>query len=727
MWRLSLRMEKIVQMSKARSLVDCTVVLHWAWRRGLAAATLALLVNCAIAGSARAEAETTSDGSAEISDAAIEAVRLAVDAKYDRARERAQGTDDPALITLIDWYEARDSNLPAGFEGIAAFITQHPHWPLMDTIRTRAGAALYRERLDAARVIGHFTAFPPQNGLGKLALARAHFSEGNDEQAAELVRDAWRNHEFGQSLENSIRSEFGDHLTDADHRARLVRQIYARERAAASRTAQLISSAHVKMARAASSLFRRRSNALNHYRAVPDHLRGQLVMQYALAYYYRRKDRFQQARDIALQVPSGEGELSYPEAWWTERLILARNALRRSTPELWESAYELTSAHGFSSGTKFVQGEFMSGWIALQFLQDPERAIPHLKLILERDEKILNLSQAHYWLGRAYQALGDAVTADQHLTAAAALPTTFYGQLARDVLGWGTVPIVLAEVTDIPDEVVASVGRHDQVRAIHLLHAAGQTTRMRNFFTTVVYRLETAVERAALVHLAMEFGATHVALRVAKLSARDRVDLGPLAYPSDVLPDYQGPDREVELALIHGLIRQESEFNAAAISHAGARGLMQLMPGTAKIIARQHGIAYRRADLTQRPEYNLALGTRHIADLLDDLGGSYIMTIAAYNAGAGRIPQWTRAYGDPRLGEVEPVDWIESIPFNETRNYVKRVIENVQIYRSLFGTTPLVALGTDLTRGGNEPIDTAGNPDCDPEAQSTIEELIACN
>jgi soluble lytic murein transglycosylase len=259
-----------------------------------------------------------------------------------------------------------------------------------------------------------------------------------------------------------------------------------------------------------------------------------------------------------------------------------------------------------------------------------------------------------------------------------------------------------------------------------LLAAADQTSQFTNFFGATVHNLETTEQRVALVRLAQAYGATQVALRTAKISARLGDDLGHFAYPRDVLPDYTAPRGEVEAAFVHGVIRQESEFNAEAISHAGARGLMQIMPGTAKMLARAHGISYSRDNLTKRPTYNLTLGTALLSDLLGDFNGSFIMTIAAYNAGPGRIPQWTGRYGDPRTGEVEPVDFIESIPFNETRNYVKRVMENIQVYRTLFGATP-VPLGEDLSRGGDAVFDTAGSIECDAPSQASIEQLIACN
>jgi len=250
---------------------------------------------------------------------------------------------------------------------------------------------------------------------------------------------------------------------------------------------------------------------------------------------------------------------------------------------------------------------------------------------------------------------------------------------------------------------------------------------MRNFFFNLAHLLEPVEDRVALASLARDLGHHHIALRIAKISARRGAELPQFSYPTDILPEFDKPGRQVEQALIHALIRQESEFNPAAISHAGARGLMQLMPATAKGVARLHGARYHRPHLTQRPQYNLMLGTAHVGDLIHAFGGSYIMTIAAYNAGPGRIPQWTKRYGDPRQGEIEAVDFIESIPFNETRNYVKRVLENLQVYRSLFGVTPPIPISIDMHRGGEMPEEIAEMNSCEAEADPSIEQMIACN
>lgn len=659
--------------------------------------------------------------------AALKAVQLALDGKHKKAQAAKKNLKDKAAKVLIDWLGLRSSKSRASFDAINTFVKAHPDWPQMSSIKARAEASLYVTSMAPELVLKHFKANPPQTGLGLIAHARAFLRTGKTERAGELVRKAWQNYNFGTGSEKSIRKEFKKTLTGEDHRVRLVRLIYTQKTAAAQRTAAMISSSHVKMAKAATALIKRHRRALKRYAAVPAKLRSQLVMQYALARYYRRKGKSEKARDIVLKVPGKPGEVSFPKPWWDERWALIRTTLKKATPKEWPKAYSLAKSHGFESGTYFVQGEFMSGWIALRFLKKPELAKGHFELILVRDSKSLNLSQANYWLARTHMALKAPEKAKQHFEAAAQHSTTFYGQLALDQLGLGASPISIVNGPKVSRDTAVSFGNNTMVRAVKLLAKAGHKRLLPTFFNALTHHLESAEERVALAKLAVELDEIWLSVRVAKLSGRKGVRLEQFAYPKDALPAAAPKKYDTERALIYAISRQESEFNPRAISHAGARGLMQMMPGTARAVSKKHGLKYRKAALTSQPSYNVTLGTAFIGDLLKRFNGSYISTIAGYNAGPGRVGEWNKRYGNPHKGEIEPVDWIESIPFNETRNYVKRVLENVQVYRTVFGDSPLLPLSADLNRGSEKPAVAAPKAGCPGAKDSTIEQLIVCN
>ena len=657
----------------------------------------------------------------------LKAIKLAIDGKHTKARELRPQIKDPGAGELLDWLYVRSSKSGASFAEIAAFMDRHPDWPQMSTIQARGEASLYLSSEPPERVLKHFKGYPPITALGLIAQARALLKSGKPERAAQLVRTAWRDYDFGKATEKTILKEFKKHLTGDDHRARLVRLIYARKTAEAERTAGYISRDHIKMAKAATDLFKRHRRALQRYRAVPAKLRDQKVMQYALARYYRRKGKTEEARSVAYKVSQDTGALSHPAPWWEERWALIRSSLDKGKPEHWPIAYKMAQSHGFEEGTPFVQGEFMAGWIALRFLKKPNVAVDHFKLILERDKKPLNVSQANYWLARAHASLGAKDLAMKHFEAAAALPTTFYGQLALDVLGRGARPIDIVNGPDVSADARAAFAQNSQVAAIRLLAEAGEKGLLPLFFSNLAYGLEAPEERSALAALAVELDELWLSVRVAKVSARRGARLEQFAYPRDALPKTTGTKTTIERALIYAISRQESEFNPRARSHAGALGLMQMMPGTAKQVTKKLGLKYRKSALLDKPSYNVTLGTAFLGDLLERFNGSYISTIAGYNAGPGRVSQWNKRYGNPLTGEVEPVDWIESIPFNETRNYVKRVLENVQVYRTVFGVNPLFSLTHDLHRGGVQQAKAETGTDCPPPPDSTIEHLIACN
>lgn len=655
------------------------------------------------------------------------AIDFAVSGKHRKAQALKAKISDPAARKLIDWLHVAGPRPHADFEKTASFLSRNANWPAREKTRARAEAELYKKPPSTERVLRHFGAFPAETGLGKIAHARALKAAGKTSASADMARAAWRDHNFASSTEKRILKEFKSVLTGGDHRVRLVRLLYERKTSAAERTARRISADHLKMARAASALLKRKKGALSKYKAVPQRLRSQLVMQYALARYHRRKGQMSKARAIALEVPGEPSKLSHPKPWWIERRTLVRETMKGKDRGSNKAAYALAKAHGFTEDTHFVQGEFMAGWIALQFLKQPKVAITHFVHILERDRKPLNVSQANYWLGRAHTALGDRDQAMGYFEAAAKLPTTFYGQLALDALGRGKQPLSIAPAPQVSDQMKAAFEAHELVKVIRHLGKTNKKYLTASFFGRLVIDLKSAEERAALATLAMNIGETHQAVRIAKKASRLGTPIPRLAYPTKVLPAAKGAGRKVEKALIYGITRQESEFNKNARSHAGARGLMQILPGTAKILARKHKVRYSRANLTRKPAYNVRLGSAFLGDLIKKFNGSYIMAIAGYNAGPGRIPQWIERLGNPKTGEVDPVDWIEGIPFNETRNYVKRVMENVQVYRTLFGVKPLVPLTADLSRGGKLQTHASTQTSCTPSPSSTIEQLIACN
>ncbi len=413
------------------------------------------------------------------------------------------------------------------------------------------------------------------------------------------------------------------------------------------------------------------------------------------------KERREQAWKMLLDAPSEPNILLDLNNWWTERRINCRGALNDGKPQV---AYEIAAKHGLVSGDGFIEAEFLAGWIALRFLNDPHTALRHFVSLRGAATSSRSIAVGEYWLGRTALALGDQNAAMVHFHAAAKYPQHFYGQLARQSIDSRPAHLeITSSLLPTAADIQTFISR-DAVRAIGVARTTGYDGALPQFFLALARKLTNPAEVVLLIELAKITGNRQVALRLAKIAFNRDLPVGDYALPIGVMPNYKSllTDR-VDPALVHALSRQESEFNAAAKSPVGAAGLMQLMPGTARATAKAYKVKYDAAQLTN-PVYNSQLGEAHLRDLIDSYGGSYFLSLAAYNAGGGRVAEWIKSFGDPRNANVDPVDWIERIPFTETRQYVIKIMESLQLYRSrLAGPKQALQLVQDLNRGRRIP------------------------
>jgi len=626
------------------------------------------------------------------------AIRYALNKDFSSAFSESGRLSDPAARTLVEWLYVISPKLDAGQPRISRFIKNNPEWPSKKTMRIRAEKSLYKNRAQPDAVLNYYRTLSPTTAEGKLALVRAYTALGSTAKARRWMRDVWRNNKMDKNLEAAALKEFGKLLNRADHVARVQFYIYARKMKPARRNAKRLGADYTKMVSAAHAYLSKSPKARNSYSAVPARLRKDTSLLYARVRGLRIAKKITQARRLVIQAPTAPGKRGNLKRWWVERRLLAREAIAAGAKG---EAYKLASEHGFPPTdayiNNYIDAELMSGWIALRHLKKTSIALIHFRNLEKAADGPRSKSAAAYWLSRTYKTRGNNALSTKYLVRSAARPRTYYGQLALDALGRSPTPIALGKT---PRSTTSRLMSYNSVRALTYLNRLGYKSLSARFFAKLPYVLNKPGDLAALAGLATRYGLPHVSLRVAKRSnSVHGYDFGRLQFPTNVLPPLKKIGKQpVELALVHALIRQESEFNGQARSPAGAQGLMQMMPGTAKITARKHGQRYSRKRLTSDPAYNLMLGTAHIGDLITNFGGSYIMLIAAYNAGGGRITEWNRKYGDPRKGAIDPIDWVESIPFNETRNYVKRVMENMHVYRSALNGGSKVTMTADLAR-----------------------------
>jgi soluble lytic murein transglycosylase len=617
----------------------------------------------------------------------------------------AAGIKDEAARAFALWYRYRGTGINGSAEAIEQFRLDHPDWPAQDDLREKAETALFLNDASPETVKAFFASSSPQTGAGKAALAGLYLKEGNEQGARDLVTSAWRDHELNQAVETRILAKYGYMLNADAHRARIDRLLYPDDKSAipaALRVAKLLPADEQKKIAARIAVVQRGGNAGKLLDALPANaVEADAGLRFNRIQWLRRKDRDKEAWQMLLDAPSEPNVLLDLNNWWIERRVNCREALNAGQARI---AYEIAEKHGLVSGDAYIEAEFLAGWIALRFLADPNTALRHFVALRSAATSSKSIALGEYWLGRTSLALGDRGSAIVHFHAAAKYPQYFYGQLGRQALDPRPARL---EVTATPLPTDADIQHflsRDAVRAIGVAHDLGLDGVTGQFFLALSRKLDSPQEVVLLAELAKQLDQPQIALRLAKIAFNRDLPVGDYALPVGVIPEFRSLlDQRVDPALVHALSRQESEFNAAAKSPVGASGLMQLMPSTARAVAKAYNVKFDAKQLTDAA-YNTQLGEAHLAQLIDSYGGSYFLSLAAYNAGGGRVADWIKQFGDPRDPNVDPIDWIERIPFTETRNYVQKIMETLQLYRSrLEGPKDALQLVQDLNRGKRFP------------------------
>ncbi len=641
------------------------------------------------------------------SDINVRAVNNALLKKYDAAFSDARKSNNALTTKIVEWMYLRREPKKAGYTRLMSFIYNNPSWPRVGNLKAAAENILLLENAPAQALALHFKRNRPSSTAGFVALARLELSRGNKKAAKKALLRAWYNPKLNKTIRSTITQNFRGLLSKENNERRLWILIHAQETTEAVATASLISSAHVKAARAAQALIRKRKNALTLLKRVPSSLRGKLALKYALARYYRKTKKPVSALNILATIPTKLSGTYDQAAWWTERRLIVRELADRANRKQWPRLYSQATRSGFKRGKNYEEGQFLAGWIALRKLGKASTAVKHFTKLATTSKSRTQQSRADYWAARAYLVLGNKTKADIHLRRAARNPTLFYALLAREALGKGRDRIPLDTGTH-DAATKAKIANLELVRAVKLLKRAGGDKEMGSFIWPIAKKLKSRSQASAAAAIMQENGGPHLALRLAKAASFYRLDIDNWGYPVRAMPKIRRIGKPVETAVILGISRQESEFNTTAKSYVGARGLMQLMPTTAKRVARKYNLRHSTAKLTAQPAYNAMLGTALLGDLIAQFNGSYILTFVGYNAGPGRARQWMKKFGDPRGGQTDPIDWIESIPYTETRKYVQKVMQNVHVYRSRLNPKAMTGITSDLARGTVPDVSASG-------------------
>jgi soluble lytic murein transglycosylase len=630
----------------------------------------------------------------------VAAVKRAIDMvrnqKQSQANDIKQSISDPVAKKLVDWVVLRSDDAGATFGRYAAFIAAHQQWPSIVTMRRKAEAMAFQERPDHSAVRAYFKQWPPLSAKGKFAQARALIALGERDKAAEIIRDTWRYDTFSQEVETRVLEAYGDMLTRDDHKARMDRRLYEKDDTEAGvRAANRLGGHEPAIAKARIAMLNKGANKVS-LDAVPAAARNDIGYKFARVQYLRRAEQPAEAAALMHTIPKLDGSHDLDE-WWIERRLLARKLLDVGDPK---NAYLVCrDATPPTSGNYRAEHHFMAGWIALRYLHDPAAAYEHFKRVGESNDNPISLARGAYWLGRAAEALHRPQEARAHYQEAARYPTAYYGQIARAKAGLGE--LTLNPFPALSGEQRARLGRHEVVRAAELLYAVEARDMAWTMMADLGDKSNDIELLAMLAELTAKYRDARGMLLVGKLALARGHTLDHAAFPTIGVPDYSPIGPKVEPAVVYSIVRQESWFNPKTISSARALGLMQVTPPAGRYLAKKFNATFDEKRLLSDNVYNVQMGSAELGDLLKDFRGSYIMTFAAYNAGRGRLREWMGRYGDPRDPKVDPIDWVERIPFSETRNYVQRVMENLQVYRVRFGGTSRLLIEADLRRGAS--------------------------
>lgn len=603
---------------------------------------------------------------------AEDALKAAEEGRFTQAQSLA-ARSGPVAREAVEWMRLMSYDTRAGYSEILSFVGRHPDWPDMDKLRVVAEGRM-PDSLSDNDILALFSRAKPVTADGMARYLDALLRRRQTAEALADLKAWWPGAKMTASQQAMMISRFGQYLGTPDHARRLEVLLPAKSYDTARALAGQIGNGYNELVETRIAIQEGDDGVEGRLSRVPSNLRNDAGLMLSRLQYRRSKDLDQAAIEILDNAPAA-GSTATPEAWWKERNVLTRRMIENQN---YKTAYRLASQHGLKpEGADYAQAEWLAGWLALRFQNEPWKAFEHFERMFNAVKTPVSKSRAAYWAGRASDGLRHPEVALQWYQVAARYQTTFYGQRAAEHIN---LPLTMISGSKPPvsaSQQAAFDGR-DLVQAARLFHQAGLRRERAKMIFALIDDAHSPQDYRLATDLAASMGQVDMAVKVAKKAEKDGVFLTDYAFPTQQqLVRAGGADP----ALVHSLIRQESQFDQFAQSSAGALGLMQLMPATAKHTAQKAGMVHNATWLTAKPEHNIRLGSLYINEMLNRYKGFLPLAVAAYNAGPGRVDQWIGQIGDPRAPGVDLIDWIEKIPVYETRNYVQRVMEGYNVYR----------------------------------------------
>ena len=617
---------------------------------------------------------------------AKETIKFIKAKKWNSALKSSSKIKDNDFRDLINWMYLKTTGNSASFNDYKKFIEKNPDYPRINRIKYLAEQKIYLRNMSPTSVINWFQKNPPLGGLGKIKLAEAYLEQANTEKVEKLVKDGWITAEIRKNDLGYYRAKFKKFINSEDHLKRADYLAWERKYWDLKRMLKYLPKDERALYNARQILMSNSYGVDNAISKVPAHLKKDPGLEFDRLRWRNRRGRLESSLEILYQnANKTERQMIRPDLWWEERKSVARTLIYKKR---YKTAYKISSEHSLSSGPSFAEAEWLSGWIALSFLNSPEYAINHFENFYNNVGYPISLARGAYWLGAAYKELGQNEVAKKYFTEGAKFPMTYYGQLSFNEINPGG-DFELKDESFYDKDYEKEFNKNKLINHVKVLKELDATKYSKD----IIKHLATLnVEKGSEVlaaKLSTSVERYDYAIQISKQASYEKRFYNKFNYPIINTPttinNKTMPNSEVILAII----RQESEFDRKANSWAGARGMMQLMKYTAKIVAKQAKLPYSISGLTQDPEYNIKLGSYYFNSLIEDYNGVYPFAIAAYNAGPNRVKTWRRVNGDPSTGKISYVNWIELIRFKETRNYVQRVLENINVYKYMLNKKPV--------------------------------------
>ena len=618
----------------------------------------------------------------KIAKAAFKAVH---EKKWQTAIKLSKKAKDKMVFKLIYWLYLKEPINQASFYDYLTFINNNPYYPRINRLKYLAEHKINLKTVSPSVVTKWFNDEEPLSDFGKIKLGEIHISKGNLEKGSKLIKEGWIKAKLSKHDLKYLRKKYKKIITVSDNIKRVDWHAWEGKYWDVQRMLRYLPKDETALYRARQLLMSRSYGVDNAINKVPEKFKNDIGLKYDRLKWRRRRGRLDSSLEILFDIPSNPVKLIRPNVWWKEREILTRSLIYKKKYAL---AYKVCSNHSMSEGPSYAAAEWLSGWVALTFLNDPNMALQHFKNFYNNVGYPISLSRGAYWLGRTYKIIGNKQKSEELFTEASKYLNTYYGQLAFIEVNPKS-SFVLDNQPTLDKKIEKEFNKHSLINSIKLLGEIDKTDYAKDMLKHLA---SSDIEQGSEIFagkLAVEIGRYDYAIQIAKQASYEKRFYNEINYPIIETPPVVNKKRMPKPELVLAVIRQESEFDPTANSAVGAKGMMQLMTYTAKLISKQAKLPYSKKRLKTDPNYNIKLGSYYLTGLLEEYEGSYPFALAAYNAGPKRVKYWKKINGDPQKGKINYVDWIELVKFKETRNYIQRVLENINVYRYMLSRKPV--------------------------------------